>query len=277
MPQSDLERIVALLEAASPNTRADVFMRLRLDHKIHSLETEWATTAEFILEAIARSQDITKRGVRGVIAELAFSEFIVKALGQQWVECKLTGDLPYDSLIEDEIGQIKIQTKNQRLVKGVALYASTSLVARCPDTVGWFVAETQKTRSGKKKKRKLSASDTLEVNVDLDTQSSRPYRFGEFDILSVCLHPSSGDWTRFMFAPAHTLLARKADANLMDTYQPVPNKPCFAWTDNLLTCIGWIRNPGSCPEAQQSISVDSQVKKVSKQKNPSVRKKLRRV
>jgi hypothetical protein len=273
MPQSDLERIIALLEAASSQTRSDIFTRLRRVHKIHPLETEWATTAEFILEAIARSQDITKRGVRGVIAELAFSEFIVKALGQQWIERKLTGDLPYDSLIEDEIGQIKIQTKNQRLVKGTALYASASLVARCPDAAGWFVAETQKTRSGKKRRRKQSAGDILGTNVDLDAQSSRPYRFGEFDILSVCLHPSSGDWTRFMFTPAHTLLARKADANLMETLQPVPDKSCFAWTDNLLTCIGWIRNPESCPAPQEYISVDSQVKKVSRQQKSSANKK----
>ena len=29
--------------------------------------------------------------------------------------------------------------------------------------------------------------------------ATRPYRFGEFDILAVSMHPSTNDWNRFMY------------------------------------------------------------------------------
>lgn len=235
------------------------------------MEKEWGTTAEFILEAIARSQDITKRGVRGIIAELAFSEYVLKRMHPRWREHKLSGDLPYDSLIEDEKGKITIQTKNQRLVKGVPLCANATLVKRYPDVDGWFVAETQKTRSGKSKKKNETQADAEMLGEKEVQQSTRPYRFGEFDILSVCLHPSTGDWNRFMYAPARTLIASAKNAALISTFQPVPPTPCFAWTDDLETCIEWVRNPASCPATQPYVPLVPKLpklkKKAAKRKN----------
>jgi hypothetical protein len=45
-----------------------------------------------------------------------------------------------------------------------------------------YAVEVQKTRSGEKK-----------------GQKTRPYRFGDFDILAVNLHPTTGDWKRFVY------------------------------------------------------------------------------
>lgn len=250
MPQTELEQIISLLSGTTNEIRDAVFAELRRTRNLHSLEKQWGTTAEFILEAIARSQDITKRGVRGIIAELAFSEYILKPLYPRWRERKLSGDLPYDSLIEDVDGEITIQTKNQRLVKGVPLCSNAALVKRFPDVRDWFVAETQKTRSGKSKKQSGVANDGDVSSGDELPRLTRPYRFGDFDILSVCLHPSTGEWTRFLFTPARTLVASAKDATLMATFQPVPTAPCFAWTDDLEICVEWVRNPNICPSPQ---------------------------
>ena len=193
MPQSKLAEIKSLLDSAGDEVREAVLVELRRTIPIHLLEKEWNTTAEFILEAISRSQDITKRGVRGIIAELAFSEYVLKPMRPIWREHKLTGDLPYDALIEDAQGKITIQTKNQRLVKGIPLHPNATMVRLYPDVEGWFVAETQKTRSGKPKQNNERDIDNALLIDEVELQSTRPYRFGEFDILSVCLQPSSGD------------------------------------------------------------------------------------
>ncbi|EOY2410899.1 hypothetical protein ACP1PL_004301, partial [Yersinia enterocolitica] len=69
----------ALLNSLTPEEQHMLFKQLRGRIPIHHLEQQWNISAEFILEAIARSQDITKRGVRGIIAELCFDTFIIDA------------------------------------------------------------------------------------------------------------------------------------------------------------------------------------------------------
>lgn len=273
MPQSKLAEIKSLLASADDEVKESVLVELRRTIPIHSLEIKWSTTAEFILEAISRSQDITKRGVRGIIAELAFSEYVLKPMRSVWREHQLAGDLPYDALIEDAKGKIRIQTKNQRLVKGIPLRPNATMVRLYPDVEGWFVAETQKTRSGKPKKINASDIDSATLIDEAELQSTRPYRFGEFDILSVCLQPSSGDWTRFMYTPARTLIASTKNPTLISTFQPVPSVPSFAWTNNLVTCIEWVRNPGNCPATQAYIAPP---KKAAKLKKKAIKKKKKK-
>ncbi len=83
-----------------------------------------------------------------------------------------------------------------------------------------WVVETQKTRGGLKK------------GVD-----TRPYRFDEFDILAVSMHPSTGKWSDFMYVPSRWLLPRSEKANLIMKFQPVSKQADADWTDNILTCI----------------------------------------
>lgn len=273
MPQSKLEEIKSLLANADDKVKQAVFIELRRTVQIHSLEKEWKTTAEFILEAISRSQDITKRGVRGIIAELAFSEYVLKPMQPTWREHKLDGDLPYDALIEDSKGKITIQTKNQRLIRGTPLRTTATMVRLYPDVADWFVAETQKTRSGKPKKKSEGDIGGTPLLEEADQLSTRPYRFDEFDILSVCLQPSSGDWRRFLYTPARTLIASAKNAALISTFQPVPPTPRFAWTNDLATCIDWVRNPGSCPVTQAYVAPPSKIEEPKKKVTKNKKKK----
>ncbi len=220
MTNVDLAEILRRLDSLDDNERQEVFNRLRKRIRIHALEEKWNVPAEVILEAIARSQDITQRGIRGVIAELCFLLHVLD--GDGWEDKSPGGDLPYDFLIQDSTGPIKVQVKLQRQTKGSPL---TAHQWRKSLPVSWFVVETQKTRTGK----------------DAGGADTRPYRFGEFDILAVSMHPSTNNWEKFMYTVGRWLLPRKKNPELINVLQPVSNEPNDDWTDDFSTAIDWFR------------------------------------
>jgi hypothetical protein len=243
MNQQEVKDAVEKLSAAD---RKLFLNEIRKIQPIHSLEKEWNITAEFVLEAISKSQDITKRGVRGIIAELAFSEYVLKNLDPKWVETTDLGpDLAYDSELINGDDKIHIQTKNQRLSGSNPMRPGKTLIKFNPELADWFIAETQKTRSGKKKKSK----DDTDPNADIEEILTRPYRFGEFHILSVCMQPSHAtkSWESFMFCPARGLTASPKDPAIIATMQPVPPSPLFCWTNKLDQCIEWVLHPETMP------------------------------
>jgi len=220
MTNDELLEILRRLESLDENGRREVLKQLRKKIRIHALEEKWNIPAEVILEAIARSQDITQRGIRGVIAELCFMLYVLEGDGLESESPE--GDHPYDFLIPDSSGAIKVQVKLQRQEKGSPKSAHQWRKS-LPES--WFVVETQKTRTGKK----------------ADGTDTRPYRFGEFDILAVSMHPSTNDWKKFMFTVGSWLLPRTKEPELISVFQPVPNEPNDDWTDNFCTAIDWLR------------------------------------
>lgn len=216
-----IKNIKSLLEQYSEEQQRLIFDHLRQQFPIHPIEHELAP-AELILEAIARASDLTLRGIRGIIAEASFKLDIVNHL-PGWKDVTPSGDNAYDFLLEDSIGQVSIQVKMQRLKAGRPMLANEGYKFLSADK---YVVETQKTRGGKDK---ATNSDT------------RPYRFGEFDILAVSMHPSCGNWDCFLYTVANWLLPRKNDENLLLKFQPVAKQPNEDWTDNLIQCIEWFR------------------------------------
>jgi hypothetical protein len=190
----------------------------------HPLEREWGVNAEIILSAISRSSDLTKRGVRGIIAEAVFERQTLADL-KAWEAVRFTDDRPYDFLIRsggDNPIEARIQVKLQRMKTQRPMLASEAN-RHFPREM--YVVEVQKTRGG----------------IDLQTnEDTRPYRFGEFDILAVNMQPSTKDWHRFLFTLSRWLLPRNPDASLIEIFQPVPHSPNTAWTDNLETCLHWL-------------------------------------
>jgi hypothetical protein len=220
----EFERIREMLVQCDAAQRLEIFKSLRAEFPIHQqLENEFGAPAEIILEAISRSSDLTKRGVRGVIAEAAFDTNVISEL-KGWRSLQVAGDPPYDFLIEDGIGQVRIQVKMQRLKKQRPMRAQQGYKVLPAEM---FVVETQRTRGGKD---------------PLTKQDTRPYRFGEFDILAVSLHPSTGDWSRFRYTVANWLVPQPANPQRMWKFQPLPMQPEGNWTDDLLTCIAWFRS-----------------------------------
>ena len=155
-----------------------------------------------------------KRWHAQATAEAAFLVDVLQKLGG-WRTVEIVGDAAYDFLIEDTVGLVSIQVKMQRRQKGVPLVRG-----------GKFVVETQRTRTGR----------------DPAGGATRPYRFGEFDILAVSLHPSTNDWTTFAYTVGTWLRPRLGDPNLLEVFQPIPVNYNEDWTNSLETCIEWFRS-----------------------------------
>lgn len=216
MTNDTLRAIKKALEAASAADRRIAFDELRKEFPIHQLEKDWNVQAEVILDAIARSSDFTQRGVRGVIAEAAFEKYVVPPLMQHgWQNVTEVGDIPYDFDLRDKSGSVKIQVKNQRRLNGKPMLWR--------DMPGIYVAETDKSRKGEKGGKK-----------------TRCYRYGDFDILAVCMHPSTNNWSNFLYTVGNWLLSRKEPTDIR-AHQPIDPNASNEWTADFLQAVTWWR------------------------------------
>jgi len=188
----------------------------------HHLEQEWGLDAETILDAIARSSDLTQRGIRGVIADSVFIREVLPAVLDGisgWrVTANITGgDLSYDAVVEHaQTGRrVRIQVKNHRRQAGVPK------VLR-----GSWVVEVQRTRSGRK-----------------NGKATRPYRFADFDLNAVCMYPSTQNWRCFTYALASGLRPRDEDRRLIEPMELIPkNLRDARWSQDLATLLGELAN-----------------------------------
>jgi hypothetical protein len=174
-----------------------------------------------ILEAFGRATDLTLRGIRGIIAEAAFSVDVVSGLNG-WKDVAKPGDHPYDCLLQDQVGQIRVQVKMQRLRDHRPMMANEGYRFLPQDM---FVAETQRTRGG----------------TDAKGEKTRPYRFGEFDVLAVALHPSTHNWSDFMYTVANWLIPDPKHGGCLLKFQPVSPTENEDWTMDFLKCVAWFR------------------------------------
>lgn len=218
-----VQEILALLEQCTEDQRKMVFAELRKTILIHPIEARLNTRAEIILEAISKDEKgLTFRMLRGVIAEAAFGiEVVGKLTG--WGSVPATGDRAYDYLLDDGHGPVSVQVKLQRSKEFKPMTAKRAN-RKFPEDM--WVVETQKTRGGK----------------DSDDADTRPYRFGEFDILAVAMQPSTGDWSKFMYCVSTWLRPDAADKSRINKFQPVAMKPGDIWTDNFEECVRRLRS-----------------------------------
>ena len=109
----NLQEIKRLIDECSEEQCRDVLQYIRRRVDIHPLEKQLNCSAEIILESIARAADITVRGIRGIIMEVAFKREIVDKL-TAWTDITPMGELPYDFLLTDGSRRVNIQVKMQR-------------------------------------------------------------------------------------------------------------------------------------------------------------------
>jgi hypothetical protein len=203
----DFSRLQNQLSKLSPEDRKFVLAALPK----HKLEIEFDINAERILDAIARASDLTKRGIRGIIAEEVFIKdaLPLQLKNTEWsISDTAASDSPYDAVIKHSRGfEVSIQVKNQRVERGTVKVVN-----------GKWIVEVQKTRTGR----------------NPDGKATRPYRFEDFDIIAVCLWPGTKDWNRFAYCLTKNLIPRKKDPNLIQIMQPIPT--CVeegTWTSSL--------------------------------------------
>lgn len=208
-----IAKIRALLAKCSDEQRSLIFEELRKTIPIHPFETRMNAKAEVILEALDRAGDLTLRGIRGIIGEATFVREIVPSLAG-WEDVTPPGDLPYDAALSEGNSTVKVQVKMQRRTKGVAWIRA-----------GAAIVEVQRTRTGKR-----------------DGEDTRPYRFGEFDLLAVCMEPSHGRWNSFHYIPERWLIPRAANAALIEIMQPVALEPGAIWTNDFDEAVHRLRS-----------------------------------
>lgn len=217
MVSSRLAGVRGLLAECSPEEQATIFSELRQRFQIHEFEQVIGAPAEMILEAVHRAPELTRRMLRGVIADAAFRAFVVPAVTTcGWQDTTPIGNFAYDYKMSDTIGDVTIQVKLQRSEKGAPVIKRGARFGFNDDV---FIVETQKTRSG---------ADGFE--------KTRPYRYEEFDIIAVSMQPSTGRWDRFMYAPSRWLLAGNNDVE-MATLQPVSMNSSAYWTEDFITAV----------------------------------------
>lgn len=124
-------------------------------------------------------------------------------------------------MLSDGNHDVSIQLKMQRLKTQRPMTANEGYKILDPS---YFVVETQRTRGGK--------TNTVE--------NTRPYEFGEFDRLAVSMHPSTGNWSDFLFTVSDWLIDRPENSDQILKFQPVPKQKDNDWTDNLLEAIDWL-------------------------------------
>ena len=137
----------------------------------------------------------------------------------------------HDFSLEGGSTSVTVQVKLQRSKKGIPEKGSKR-AKRWLFSTDMYKVEMQRSRGGQRsRKGEDSESD----------DKTRPYRFGEFDILAVSMYPSAKDWGRFLYTVGSWLIPDPADPNLIATFQPVSPDPNDDWTDDLETCVRWLQ------------------------------------
>lgn len=222
MTGSALTAIRALLDQCTPEEQETLFRELRQRHQIHVFEQIVGAPAEMILEAVHRAPELTRRMLRGVIADAAFRTFVMPAIAPLgWRDVTPEGNFSYDYKLDDGKGVITVQVKLQRSERGQPVIRNGEKYGFPGDV---FMSETQKTRTG----------------TDGTDNQTRPYRYGEFDVLAVSMQPSTGKWDRYMYSLGRWLLPGKKPGD-MATLQPVAQQPDDFWTDDFTVAARWLR------------------------------------
>lgn len=222
MSSATLDAIRELLGQCTPEDEAVLFREMRARQLIHEFERVIGAPAEMILEAVHRAPELTRRMLRGVIADAAFRTFVVPSVASHgWRDVTPEGNFAYDYKLDDGAGPVTVQVKLQRSERGVPVVRNGAKYGFADDV---FMTETQKTRTG----------------TDGEDKRTRPYRYGDFDVLAVSMQPSTGKWDRYMYTLGRWLLLGK-DVGEIATLQPVSKAPDGWWTDDFRTVVQWLR------------------------------------
>jgi excisionase family DNA binding protein len=217
----EVERIKAMIGSLPVEGQIEVFKYTRDLLPLHPFETRIGASVEVILEALHRSEELIVRMFRGILAEAAFATHL--ATLADWQSQTVVANAAYDFLVKDQIGSIRVQVKLQRSKKGSPVKTERTSQKYLP---GYYQVEPQKTRSGN----------------DRQGNPTRPYKFGEFDILAVAMQPTTGNWNSFLYTVADWLIPNPRNESELAKLQPVAPEVDDDWTDNFNTCADWLRS-----------------------------------
>lgn len=257
MSNENLAAIRALLAQCSKAEQEAIFRELRARFAIHEFEALIGAPAEMILEAVYRAPELTRRMLRGVIADAAFRQFVVaKLIEAGWRDATPEGNFAYDYKLADGRGEITVQVKLQRSERGAPVVKSGK---RFGFEGQVHMVETQKTRTG----------------TDDKDNKTRPYRYGEFDVLAVSMQPSSARWDRYMYTLGRWLILGR-NAGEIATLQPVAMTPGDFWTDKFVQAVEWFRTEDEGKRMKDSAASRRRSRKSSSRVSVARKRALKR-
>jgi hypothetical protein len=128
-----------------------------------------------------------------------------------WESDPPIGDVSWDACLKKNGRSVRIQVKMQRKLAGQPMLRR-----------GFHVVEVQRTRTRRSK----------------DGGDTRPYRFGEFDLLAVCMQASTGSWHSFMYIPSKSLTPKTLATDQIETLQSIPEfGDNGVWSTDLATAL----------------------------------------
>lgn len=224
---TELDKVLALVDSLSTTDKQAVLRYLRQTLPPHPMEERLKASAETLLEAIKRASPLTVRGIEGILAEASFATEVVPTL-TGWADLGPEPDAAYDFLLTDASSNppVRIQVKMQRRRSHQLWMANQAMKSTRSWPADHYVVEVQRTRGGK----------------DSTGEGTRPYRFGEFDILAVSLGAAKGQWRHFTYTVARWLLPEPSDPTRILRYQPVAPMDNDDWTTNFVTAAQWHRS-----------------------------------
>lgn len=233
---SDLDEVKRLLDGMDDRQRREVFIYLRSLLPPHPVEERLMISAEGMLDALDRAGDFTVRMIRGVFAEAAFATDVLPTISDRWRLLPTPGDPPYDFLLTDfppdvdppdgfAYPTIRLQVKMQRSEGKIPLFANQVWRTRVKWPATHYVVELQKSRKGERKGK-----------------STRPYRFGEFDLVAVSLGPARDRWSMFTYTVARWLIPDPPNMDDILLYQPVAPEENDCWTSDYDRAVEWLRS-----------------------------------
>jgi excisionase family DNA binding protein len=227
-----VERVRQLIQDLTPEEQRELLIYIRSRVQRHPLEQSLNIDAEAVLDAIDRADELIMRNIRGVIAEAAFGRYVLSKLAHYTSHNPaIDADKGQysDYVLSDQTGYIYVQVKLQRSEQ------------KQPKVLGngFYAVEVQRTRTGV---REVQSEDEEGKTITIQ-EKTRPYRPGQFDILAVCMYPSTNDWGKFLYTLSKWLVRNPKNKSEIKVIQPVPQKPDNeTWTDNLDTCVQWLRS-----------------------------------
>jgi hypothetical protein len=121
------------VRSCTPEQKQRLFGEIRDSIVVHELERTYGVRAEVMLEAISRANDLTQRGVRGVIAETVFVMDVLPTV-PGWQSKPPIGDLSYDACLHKNGRDVRIQVKTQRRKAGAPMRRYGSYVVEVQRT-----------------------------------------------------------------------------------------------------------------------------------------------
>ena len=223
---STFEELLAHVAALGVEDKRRLLKVVRESLPAHPMEVRLMASAETLLEAIQRASPLTIRGIEGILAEASFAIDVVPGL-HGWKSLEPPSNSAYDfALLEPGAKEaFRLQVKMQRRKDGKPLTADQVAKKRKWLAIHWVV-EVQRTRAGE----------------DKTGESTRPYRYGEFDILAVSLGASTGKWSNFVYTPSSWLLPDLDDPRVILKYQPVSQGHSEDWTNDLNVALARFRS-----------------------------------